>query len=182
MRVKICGITQPEQGRAIAELGATDLGFICVPPSPRYIAPRQIQAIARQLSPATGKIGVFADAASAEICLTVEIAHLTGVQLHGGESPEFCDKLRHLLPNIELIKAFRLKNSDSLAQIKSYCRVVDTILLDAYHPQQLGGTGKTIDWQVLQQLSPPLPWLLADRKSTRLNSSHSSVSRMPSSA
>ena len=161
MRVKICGITQLEQGQAIAKLGATDLGFICVPPSPRYVTPQQIQAIARQLSPTTGKIGVFADAASEEICRTVAIAHLTGVQLHGSESPELCQKLRHLLPNIELIKAFRLKNSDSLAETEAYCGAVDTLLLDAYHPQQLGGTGKTIDWQALQQFSPPLPWLLA---------------------
>jgi phosphoribosylanthranilate isomerase len=161
MRVKICGITQPEQGQAITELGATDLGFICVPSSPRYVSPEQIEAITRQLPPATGKIGVFVGTTPEEICRTVAIAHLTGVQLHGDESPEFCDQLRHLLPKIELIRAFRLKNPDSLAEIGAYCGVAHTILLDAYHPQQLGGTGQTLNWQALQQFSPPLPWLLA---------------------
>jgi phosphoribosylanthranilate isomerase len=161
MRVKICGITQLEQARAIAELGATDLGFICVPSSPRYVTPSQIQAIARQLPPAIGKIGVFAGAVPGEICRTGETAHLTGVQLHGGESPEFCQELRHLLSTVELIKAFRLKNSNSLAEIAAYYGAVDTLLLDAYHPQQLGGTGKILDWQALQRFAPPLPWLLA---------------------
>lgn len=161
MRVKICGITQPGQGRAIAKLGATDLGFICVPSSPRYVTPSQIQAVVRQLPPATGKIGVFAGAVPEEICRAVEIAQLTGVQLHGGEPPEFCQELRQLLPTVELIKAFRLKNAQSLAELAVYYSAIDTLLLDAYHPQQLGGTGKTLNWQALQQFSPPLPWLLA---------------------
>jgi phosphoribosylanthranilate isomerase len=161
MRVKICGITQPGQGQAIAELGATDLGFICVPASPRYLTPRQIQAIVRQLPPATGKIGVFAGAVPGEICRTVEIAQLTGVQLHGAESPDFCEELRQLLPAVELIKAFRLKTPDCFGELPAYWSAVDTLLLDAYHPQQLGGTGKTLNWQALQQFSPPLPWLLA---------------------
>lgn len=161
MRVKICGITQPGQGRAIAKLGATDLGFICVPSSPRYVTPSQIQAVVRQLPPATGKIGVFAGAVPKEICRAVEIAQLTGVQLHGGEPPEFCQELRQLLPTVELIKAFRLKNAQSLAELAAYYSAIDTLLLDAYHPQQLGGTGKTLNWQALQQFSPPLPWLLA---------------------
>lgn len=161
MRVKICGITQAEQGRAIAGMGATDLGFICVPASPRYVTPSQIQEVVRQLPPALGKIGVFAGAAPEAICRTVGVAQLTGVQLHGSEPPEFCQQLRQLLPTVELIKAFRLKTPESLPELAAYSPVVDTLLLDAYQPQQLGGTGKTLNWQALQQFSPPLPWLLA---------------------
>ncbi len=63
--------------------------------------------------------------------------------------------------DIELIKAFRIKTAASLQDVAGYLNQVDTLLLDAYHPQMLGGTGHTIDWQDLEQFNPSLPWLLA---------------------
>ena len=162
MRIKICGITKPEQGKAIATLGATTLGFICVERSPRYVTPQQIAMITDNLPAKVEKIGVFANASQQEILTIVTESHLTGVQLHGDESPQFCQSLRQLLPSqIELIKALRIKNLDSLTNAQIYYDLVDTILLDAYHPQLLGGTGKTLDWQDLTNFQPPLPWLLA---------------------
>ncbi len=161
MRVKICGITKPEQGCAIANLGATALGFICVDRSPRYIKPGQIKAIADQLPPEVDRIGVFANASKEEIGRVVAEANLTGVQLHGDESPEFCQQLRQFLPQIELIKALKIKTPQSLSEANPYTNCVDTLLLDAYHPQLLGGTGKTINWETLVGFRPNLPWLLA---------------------
>ncbi|MBD2680398.1 MULTISPECIES: phosphoribosylanthranilate isomerase [Nostoc] len=161
MRVKICGITQPEQSIAIASLGATALGFICVPTSPRYVTTSQIQAAVAQLPKNIDKIGVFANASIGEIKQIVVDSGLTGVQLHGDESPEFCDQLRQALPNIEILKAFRIRSLEHLETTADYVKYVDTLLLDAYHPQQLGGTGKTLDWTMLQQYSPNRPWFLA---------------------
>lgn len=161
MRIKICGITQPEQGRAIANLGATALGFICVPASPRYTTPEQIRTVVEHLPENVDRIGVFANSTREEICHTVAAAGLNAVQLHGDESPEFCQHLRPFLPNIEIIKALRVRNSQALEQAFIYTSSVDTLLLDAYDPQQLGGTGKTLDWANLQQFQPPCPWLLA---------------------
>ncbi|MDJ0634492.1 MAG: phosphoribosylanthranilate isomerase [Xenococcaceae cyanobacterium MO_188.B29] len=162
MRIKICGITKPEQGKAIAALGATTLGFICVDRSPRYVTPQQIALITEHLPGHVERIGVFANAREQEIVGTVTEASLTGVQLHGDETPQFCQSLRKLLPsNIELIKALRIKNFDSLTNAQIYYSLVDTILLDAYHPQLLGGTGTTLNWQDLTNFQPPLPWLLA---------------------
>lgn len=161
MRVKICGITKPQQGKAIATLGATALGFICVPDSPRYVRPEQILAVVEHLPENIDRIGVFANTSRDEICQTVAAAELTGVQLHGDESPEFCHALRSFLPNVEIIKALRVRSSQALAQIDVYTDSVDTLLLDAYHPQQLGGTGKTLDWVTLRQFQPTSPWLLA---------------------
>lgn len=161
MRVKICGITQPEQGKAIAQLGATALGFICVHSSPRYASIEHIQSIVEQLPPKIDRIGVFANADIDKICQVASATALTGVQLHGDESPEFCQQLRQQLGEIEIIKALRIKSPQSLVQADAYAGVVDTLLLDAYHPQQLGGTGKTIDWQSLKQFNAPRPWLLA---------------------
>jgi phosphoribosylanthranilate isomerase len=161
MRVKICGIKQPEQGKAIAIAGATALGFICVPNTPRYVTKQQIRAVVEQLPKQIDRIGVFANSSVEDICQIVEFAGLTGVQLHGDESPEFCHQLRSMLPDIEIIKALRIKNSQALEQAQIYVSSVDTLLLDAYNPQMLGGTGATLDWKTLQQFQPGCPWLLA---------------------
>ena len=162
MRVKICGITQIKQGQEIAVLGANSIGFICVERSSRYITPDKIKAIAEVLPAQTDKVGVFADHSLAEITRVVDEANLTSVQLHGKESPDFCVNLRQAIaPEIEIIKAFRIKTADSLKETAKYSSCVDTLLLDAYHPQMLGGTGETIDWQDLKDFKPSLPWMLA---------------------
>jgi phosphoribosylanthranilate isomerase len=161
MRIKICGITKPEQGKAIAQLGATALGFICVSASPRYVTAAQIQAVVEQLPSNLDRIGVFANATREEIEQTVVVANLTGVQLHGNESPEFCRQLLKSMPKVELVKALRVRTLADLAIADTYTDWVDTLLLDAYHPQQLGGTGKTLDWQSLRQFEPSCPWFLA---------------------
>ena len=167
LRVKICGITQADQGRAIADLGATALGFICVAGTPRYVSPQQIRAIVDRLPKdlTTGlmidRVGVFLNASLLEICQTVAIAGLNSVQLHGSESPEFCHKLRFALPEVEIIKALRIKVPEVLSQADLYQGWVDALLLDAYHPTLLGGTGETLDWSTLRSFRPDCPWLLA---------------------
>jgi phosphoribosylanthranilate isomerase len=176
MRVKICGITDPEQGKSIAQMGATAIGFICVPQSPRYVKPEQIFAVVDALPEGctVDRVGVFANASIEEILQVVAIGQLNGVQLHGGESPEFCQQLRNAckseLPamqssspfaRIELIKALRIRTLEDLEQAEVYQTCVETLLLDAYHPGMLGGTGKTIDWQSLQTFRPICNWLLA---------------------
>ncbi|HEY9808989.1 MAG TPA: phosphoribosylanthranilate isomerase [Halomicronema sp.] len=162
LRIKICGITKPEQGCAIVQMGATALGFICVPASKRYISPEQINRISSHPTLLTiDRIGVFANTTIKEICQVVELTNLTAIQLHGDESPEFCRSLRDILPNIEIIKALRISSAEALKQADNYSKEVDTLLLDAYDPQMLGGTGKTLDWQNLKKFSPNLPWFLA---------------------
>lgn len=168
LRIKICGITKVEQGRAIAELGATALGFICASQSPRYVSPEQIGAIVTGLpvDRETGRvrcdrIGVFVDASLEEICRTVAIGKLNGVQLHGKELPEFCEQLRASLPNVEIIKALRVRSLEALHETKHYQGCVHSLLLDAYDPKLAGGTGKTLDWSALKEFRPPLPWFLA---------------------
>jgi phosphoribosylanthranilate isomerase len=167
LRVKICGITQADQGKTIAALGASSLGFICVSGTPRYVSPEQIRAIVDQLpiESITGKsvdrVGVFLDASLEEICNVVAIAHLSSVQLHGTESPAFCARLRMALPAIEIIKALRVKTPEALSQADFYENWVDALLLDAYHPNLPGGTGETLDWSALQKFRPDCPWLLA---------------------
>ncbi len=162
MRVKICGLTQVQQAIDISNLGANSIGFICVRRSPRYLTPEKIGAIASSLPSNIDKVGVFADHSPTAIAEIVKTARLTAVQLHGSESLDFCTRLRYLLPDeIELIKAFRIATAASLGDTEAYIGRVDTLLLDAYHPQMLGGTGKTLNWEDLEQFKPTIPWLLA---------------------
>ncbi|MEB3224837.1 MAG: phosphoribosylanthranilate isomerase [Synechococcus sp.] len=161
MRIKICGLTQVEQAKAIASLGATDIGFICVQKSPRYVTPAQIAILTAVLPETVGKVGVFANQAITEILMTIDQGNLTTAQLHGDESPKFCQQLRHQRPDLEIIKALRIRDRPSLAAAKNYESVVDALLLDAYDPKQLGGTGHQINWSDLQQFRPAVPWFLA---------------------
>ena len=163
LRIKICGLRDLQQAIAIADLGATAIGFIAVEQSPRYVTPAQVAAIAQALQtahPAIDRVGVFANAAEAELVAYVD-AGITSIQLHGDETPADCQRWRDRFPQQELIKALRIRSTADLAQADRYADCVDTLLLDAYHPQMLGGTGATLDWQSLQAFQPTLPWLLA---------------------
>ena len=160
-RVKICGIRQPEQGKAIAALGIKTLGFICVPSSPRYVTPDQISQVLAILPPGIESIGVFANNSLTIIEQVVKDTGLTGIQLHGQETPDFCQAVKRVMPQQEIIKALRIENAAALVQAENYFTVVDTLLLDAYHPQQLGGTGQTLPWDSLSHFRAPIPWLLA---------------------
>jgi phosphoribosylanthranilate isomerase len=161
MRIKICGITTVEQGTAIAQMGATDLGFICVPSSPRYLDLTKLQPLVATLGSVANTVGVFADFSVMTIAHVVGLTELNTVQLHGNESIEFCQELREALPATEIIKAWRVRDNSDLDKISAYSKVVDGLLLDAYHPDALGGTGQTLDWVQLSAFNPPIPWLLA---------------------
>ena len=161
MRIKICGITSIEQGTEIAKMGATDLGFICVPSSPRYLNLTKLHPLITALGSVVNTVGVFADFSVMTIAQVVSITELNTVQLHGNESIEFCHELRDILPETEIIKAWRVRDNGDLDKIAAYSQVVDGLLLDAYHPDALGGTGQTLDWEQLAAFNPPIPWLLA---------------------
>ncbi|MBF2099299.1 MAG: phosphoribosylanthranilate isomerase [Gloeomargaritaceae cyanobacterium C42_A2020_066] len=160
--VKICGLTQVDQAVALAELGVEALGFICVPQSPRYRPAAVFRQITLALAGWQGRrIGVFANADLDTILATVDTAGLNGVQLHGSEPPAFCQHLHRARPDLILIKALRVRDSLTLRQATEYLGVVGTLLLDAYHPDQLGGTGLTLNWADLREFRPAAPWWLA---------------------
>ncbi|WP_024545222.1 phosphoribosylanthranilate isomerase [Picosynechococcus sp. NKBG15041c] len=161
MRIKICGLTQVDQAQAIAQLGVTDIGFICVKKSPRYVTAAQIASLTIVLPETIGKVGVFANQSLTEILATIDQGGLTIAQLHGDESPDFCQQLRQQRPNLEMIKALRIRDHLSLDAAKNYEAVVDALLLDAYDPNQLGGTGHQLNWDDLRQFRPAVPWFLA---------------------
>ena len=189
MYIKICGITKPDQAIAIATMGIDALGFICVPSSPRYITAPAIGKITAQVKTQVIEgasdrhdrkcdfVGVFLNADQQEIAQTVAQAGLNAIQLHGDESVQFCYELRSLLnlvnsqinsninsetnSSIKIIKAIRVKSPEQLTAAAKFGDAVDAILLDAYDPNLAGGTGKTIDWQMLRDFRPDCPWWLA---------------------
>ncbi|MEO1133272.1 MAG: phosphoribosylanthranilate isomerase [Cyanobacteria bacterium J06639_1] len=159
--VKICGLTDPEQARAIANMGVAAIGLIAVPKSPRYVTPEQMKAIASALPEGTHAIGVFVDESPDRIVETVCATGISGVQLHGNESPDDCLAIKSALPDIFSIKAFRLRQASDLEAIAPYLPHVDAILIDAYHPTMAGGTGRTVDWTLLETFECDKPWFLA---------------------
>ena len=141
-RIKVCGITNLEDARAAADLGADALGFIFVPDTPRYIEPEAAKRIIRDLPPFITTVGVFADVPPEVILRTVSTCGLNAVQLHGCETPEYCSEIN----GPKLIKAFRVKDGNSLSTIPAYR--VSAYLLDTYVKGKKGGTGEMFNWDL----------------------------------
>jgi phosphoribosylanthranilate isomerase len=139
MIVKICGITRVEDATIAVSLGATAVGFIFWPGSPRRVAPADAAAIGAALPQEVWKVGVFVDAPPDHIRRVIEEARLTAVQLHGNETPAAAAAL-----NARVIKAIALEHVDSPEALDDWRGV--PILLDANDPVRKGGTGRTIDW------------------------------------
>jgi phosphoribosylanthranilate isomerase len=146
VRVKICGITNLEDAREAINLGADALGFNFYKRSPRYIEPANAKPIIEALPPLISLVGIFADEFSPERIRS--IAHAIGlgtIQLHGSESPEYVKKISE----VRIIKVFRVNENFDVAQLAAY--QVGAYLLDTYDAKQLGGTGKTFNWDVAVQ-------------------------------
>ena len=139
--VKICGITNLEDALAAAEAGARMLGFNFYPKSPRYITPGEARRVVESLPPGVEGYGVFVNEESPQVVRAVaREAGLGAVQLHGDESPEYCDALGDLFT----IKALRVGPGYTAQSAKRYS--TDAVLLDAYSGEAYGGTGRTFDW------------------------------------
>ncbi len=159
--VKICGLTQASQAVAIAQMGVTALGFICVPSSRRYIAPPEIGTICQQLPERLLTVAVVANPTLEELQTIIRLSQVKAIQLHGDESPAFCQQVQQQWPALKVIKALRVQSRQTLESIPAYAPYVHWLLLDAYHPQQLGGTGAPFDWTLLQDWPMPCRWWLA---------------------
>ena len=163
--VKICGITSIEQAVQVAELGANAIGIISVDESPRYISPEKKKEIFKSLKdlyPNIERVSVVKD-----IPIDLIIKSFLGepnetiIQLHGDEDIDYCQKLKQLIPNVGLWKAFRIKNKKDLDKIKPYENFIDAILLDSWNKETYGGSGKRIKQKYLEDLSFSKPWWIA---------------------
>ena len=142
VRVKICGITNPEDARAAVEFGADALGFVFVKNSPRYILPHDAALIIKTLPPFITAVGVFANEDPGVVETVIGETGVRIIQLHGEEPPEAC---RYSRP---VIKAIRVKSLQSLDPLDGYRHVVSAFLLDTYTKDLLGGTGRVFNWDI----------------------------------
>jgi phosphoribosylanthranilate isomerase len=139
-RVKICGITRAEDAQLAQALGATALGFVFWPGSPRCINPAEARAIVAELAPTTVAVGVFVDQPAEDVRRLVQRVGLGAVQLHGGEDVSAFDDA-----GAPIIKAMPVGEGFDPAPVLAMPREI-TVLLDAHDPVRKGGTGRTIDW------------------------------------
>lgn len=156
MRVKICGITNLDDALLAAELGADALGFIFYPKSPRGVTPDVARQIIAQLPPLVLSVGVFVNEDAALVLEVAEMVRLDWLQLHGEEPPNYC---RYLNRNV--LKAIRVRDRQSLAQMQPYQGIVRAFLLDTYASGQHGGTGQSFDWTLAREAQAYGPVVLA---------------------
>ncbi len=143
-RIKICGITRPEDARMAVELGADAIGLVFYAPSPRSIGPEQARAIIAAISPFVTIVGLFVDPAPEQVESVLRRCSLGLLQFHGDEAPDFCRGF-----GLPYIKAARVGTDADLVQYLSRYHAAQGWLLDAYHDQLSGGTGESFDWKLI---------------------------------
>ncbi len=153
-RIKICGITRLEDALAASALGVDAVGFVFYEKSPRYIEPARAAAIIRQLPPFVSAVGLFVNPTQDCIAEVLQSVALGVIQLHGDETPEFCDSQRR-----RVLKAIHVAEAGDLKRAAAYnC----PILLDAKAPAGVyGGAGNTFDWSLLHNFRHDYPVSLA---------------------
>lgn len=162
-RVKICGLTRPEDVAAAVSAGAAYLGFVFFPPSPRNLTPEAARALAVAVPPGVAKVALTVDADDAALAEILETVPIDLLQLHGRESPERVAEVRARF-GLPVMKAVGLREAADLAQIDAYAAVADQILVDAKAPEGAalpGGNGLAFDWRLLSGRDWTGPWMLA---------------------
>ena len=144
-RIKICGITRPEDAILAVESGADAIGLVFAK-SPRQVTVRQARQIVAALPPLFPAVGVFVNARPATILRAVAEAGLSAVQLHGDESADYPARLG----GIRILKALRVRDRAFVEQVRAFRDAgVSAILLDAFSPKARGGSGKRFDWDLV---------------------------------
>jgi phosphoribosylanthranilate isomerase len=146
-RVKICGITNPDDAIVAIECGADALGFNFFPGSKRYINIESAAEWIQKLPEGIEKIAILVNPDFGEALATAELPFITALQLHGAETPEFCSRLAER--GIRFGKALPVTSEDSLRGIPSFA--TNTVVLDSSHAGEFGGTGRTFDWDIARR-------------------------------
>ncbi|MGH8751122.1 MAG: phosphoribosylanthranilate isomerase [Burkholderiales bacterium] len=155
IRVKICGITRAEDGRAAAQHGAHAIGLMFYEASPRYVALERAREIIAVLPPFVVCAGVFVNPNDTQVQAVLDALHLDLLQFHGDETPEFCRRF-----GLPYIKAVRVQEGVDLLQYASRYGAAKGLLLDAHNESLYGGTGGAFDWRLIPQRLP-LPVILS---------------------
>jgi phosphoribosylanthranilate isomerase len=162
-QLKVCGLTKINQIQELISLNVDFLGFIFYEKSPRYVLHHlSLKEIAE--IPHFGKVGVFVNESIKAIVEITTESQLDIIQLHGNENEKFILQLRQILGNnIKIIKVIRIGNQsfDELQKtINQQPSTVNYLLFDT-DSKTFGGTGKTFDWQILNEIEIPIPYFLS---------------------
>jgi phosphoribosylanthranilate isomerase len=156
-RIKVCGMTLPEQLVELEDLQLAFAGFIFYPKSPRYVFKHMTTSQIKKIK-GINKVGVFVNAPMDEVLHIVDECGLHMVQLHGDETPLYCEKLSNY---ISVVKAFRLSENDAVDWlIRPYMDSCDMFMFDTMGAGY-GGTGKKFDWSQLKNIVVGKPFFLS---------------------
>jgi phosphoribosylanthranilate isomerase len=154
IRVKICGITTPEDARLAADLGASAVGLVFWPDSPRVIDLARAKEIVGALPPFVSAVGVFVNQQAQANRIAAQ-AGLSAVQFHGDEPPESYRGLP-----VRVIKAIAVRDQSAI-ETATAVPAAAHVLLDAHDPIRRGGTGRTIDWSIAAAIARRRPVILS---------------------
>lgn len=163
LQIKICGLSEPAARDAAIIAGATHLGFVFFPPSPRHLDHARAAALAAPVPSHVARVGVFVDADDAALDAAIDAARLTVLQLHGRESPARAAHVARRF-GLEVWKAVPVRTTADIAATSACAGAADRILFDAKAPKGAplpGGNGLRFDWRILTDARPPLPWGLS---------------------
>ena len=150
MWIKICGITRVVDAHAAAEAGVDAVGVNFYPASKRFVSPETAQAIADALRPKLDVVGVFVNSPAQDVVDIIKRIQLTAVQFHGDETAESIVAVRKACPNIAIVRAFRLRKNKiadvlhSIRELQQSGAALAAVLVDAFMPDEYGGTGHMI--------------------------------------
>jgi phosphoribosylanthranilate isomerase len=165
VKVKICGLNTREAVVAAVDGGASHIGFIFYPPSPRAVSPEVAGEIANAAPRAVGRVAVFVDPSDAEIARVIAALSPTILQLHGKEDPDRVADVKRRF-GLPVMKAIRISNKDDIDGAKAFDGVADILLFDAKPPKDAegmlpGGNGLAFDWTLLAAFQGATPWFLS---------------------
>ncbi len=144
-RIKICGITRPEDARVAAACGADAIGLVFYPKSSRAISVAQALECIKSLPPLVTVVGLFVNETAENIERILREVPIDVLQFHGDETEEFCTRFGR-----PYLKALRVRSSDEIALACDSYRSARALLLDAWVDGVHGGTGQTFDWNMAQ--------------------------------
>ena len=163
VQTKICGLSTPDTIDAAISGGASHIGFVFFPKSPRNVTPEQAGALAARVGGRAKIVGLFVDPAPDQIASVRRQVTLDVIQLHGDERPALVSQIA-MASGIEVWKAVAVRTSADLAEAQKYRGAAHRILYDAKPPLGAdlpGGNGMRFDWELLRGHTHPLPWALS---------------------
>lgn len=148
MKVKICGIRRAGDIEIVNKYLPDFIGFIFVPASKRYVEPSVVAELKKNLDPRIKTVGVFVNESIEKIREIKKVCSLDVIQLHGEETPQFCEELGG-----RIWKAIRVKDEDCVEILDTYAEYTELLLLDTYVDGTHGGTGQAFDWDLIEFFS-----------------------------